>query len=67
MNEKCFGVADKNLPNCECRAIYERLREQERRVPSSVDELPSPTVSQVELNAGGKGMDTSNRSRRRDK
>jgi hypothetical protein len=25
MNDKCFGSGEKNLPNCECREIFERL------------------------------------------
>jgi hypothetical protein len=26
MNDKCFGSGEKNLPNCECRKIFEQLK-----------------------------------------
>lgn len=34
VNPNCFGEGDHNLPNCECRLIYERIRNAEKSVPS---------------------------------
>jgi len=32
-NPNCFGEGDRNLPNCECRLIYERIRNAKKSVP----------------------------------
>jgi len=32
INPNCFGEGDHNLPNCECRLIYERIRNAENSV-----------------------------------
>jgi hypothetical protein len=34
INPNCFGEGDHNLPNCECRLIYERIRNAENSVAS---------------------------------
>jgi hypothetical protein len=48
MNDRCFG----NLPECECRIIYERLREAEKRVPEPGGNLRNVSPTLVHQGSG---------------
>jgi hypothetical protein len=46
VNENCFGVGDKNVAGCECRRIFESVREIQESLSGSRMELPIvPTQS----------------------
>lgn len=40
-NPNCFGEGDRNLPNCECKLIYERIRNAEKPARSPHEDLLS--------------------------
>lgn len=45
-NPNYFGEGDRNLPNCECRLIYERIRNAEKPARSPQEDLLSARTEQ---------------------
>lgn len=43
-SNKCFG----DVPGCECRAIYERLRETKHKIPAPSESVPSMLSTYIE-------------------